>query len=192
MDYQINLIQNKKYKEINFNKVSKIHISGEEINKKENSENKNNNIDNNYHKLNNLDNVDNFSTKLNKLIHSMKKYSENEKKINIINIQDFKRSIFTDYSKNKNLILPFNSIDNFNLSQKEINNNRIQQKENSFLGFKSKRYFINEFDKQKLFNYKSNEEENKSFVIFKDGVIKIKTNEFIDTNEKNEIFKINL
>ena len=179
MDYQINLIQNKKYKEINFNKVSKIHISGEEINKKENSENKNNNIDN-------------FSTKLNKLIHSMKKYSENEKKINIINIQDFKRSIFTDYSKNKNLILPFNSIDNFNLSQKEINNNRIQQKENLFLGFKSKRDFINEFDKQKIFNYKSNEEENKSFVIFKDGIIKIKTNEFIDTNEKNEIFKINL
>ena len=199
MDYQTYLVQNKKYKEINFKEISKIQITGEKINKNKTSENKKNDIDNyntkNY-QLNNQNNIDFLTLKLSKLMNSMKKYSQNEKKRNISNIKEFKRSIFIDYSGNKDLILTCNSIDNIVFSEKEINYNRIQEKENSqnniFLGNKSKREFINEFDNQKILNNISNEEENKSFVIFKDGIIKIKTNEFIDTNEKNEIFKINL
>ncbi len=198
MDYQTYLVQNKKYKEINFKEISKIQITGEKINKNKNSENKKNDIDNyntkNY-QLNNQNNIDFLTLKLSKLMNSMKKYSQNEKKRNISNIKEFKRSIFIDYSGNKDLILTCNSIDNIVFSEKEINYNRIQEKENSqnniFLGNKSKREFINEFDNQKILNNISNEEENKSFVIVKDGIVKIKTNEFIDKNENNELSQIN-
>ena len=198
MDYQTYLVQNKKYKEINFKEISKIQITGEKINKNKNSENKKNDIDNyntkNY-QLNNQNNIDFLTLKLSKLMNSMKKYSQNEKKRNISNIKEFKRSIFIDYSGNKDLILTCNSIDNIFFSEKEINYNRIQEKENSqnniFLGNKSKREFINEFDNQKILNNISNEEENKSFVIVKDGIVKIKTNEFIDKNENNELSQIN-
>ena len=198
MDYQTYLVQNKKYKEINFKEISKIQITGEKINKNKNSENKKNDIDNNNSKnyqLNNQNNIDFLTLKLSKLMNSMKKYSQNEKKRNISNIKEFKRSIFIDYSGNKDLILTCNSIDNIVFSEKEINYNRIQEKENSqnniFLGNKSKREFINEFDNQKILNNISNEEENKSFVIVKDGIVKIKTNEFIDKNENNELSQIN-
>ena len=198
MDYQTYLVQNKKYKEINFKEISKIQITGEKINKNKNSENKKNDIDNNNTKnyqLNNQNNIDFLTLKLSKLMNSMKKYSQNEKKRNISNIKEFKRSIFIDYSGNKDLILTCNSIDNIVFSEKEINYNRIQEKENSqnniFLGNKSKREFINEFDNQKILNNISNEEENKSFVIVKDGIVKIKTNEFIDKNENNELSQIN-
>ncbi len=198
MDYQTNLVQNKEYKEINFNEITKINIIGEEMNKNNNSENKKNDVDDkntkNY-KLNNHYNIEYLTLKLSKLMNSMKKNPQNKKEINKSNIKDFKRSIFIDYSGNKNLTFPFNSIDNLVLSEKEINYSRIQEKENLqnniFLGNKSKREFINEFDNQKILNNISNEEENKSFVIVKDGIVKIKTNEFIDKNENNELSQIN-
>ena len=196
MDYQTNLVQNKEYKEINFNEITKINIIGEEMNKK--SENKKNDVDDkntkNY-QLNNHYNIEYLTLKLSKLMNSMKKNPQNKKEINKSNIKDFKRSIFIDYSGNKNLTFPFNSIDNLVLSGKEINYSRIQEKENLqnniFLGNKSKREFIKEFDNQNILNNISNEEDNQSFVIFKDGIIKIKTNDAIEKNENNELYQIN-
>ena len=196
MDYQTNLVQNKEYKEINFNEITKINIIGEEMNKK--SENKKNDVDDkntkNY-QLNNHYNIEYLTLKLSKLMNSMKKNPQNKKEINKSNIKDFKRSIFIDYSGNKNLTFPFNSIDNLVLSEKEINYSRIQEKENLqnniFLGNKSKREFIKEFDNQNILNNISNEEDNQSFVIFKDGIIKIKTNDAIEKNENNELYQIN-
>ena len=198
MDYQTNLVQNKEYKEINFNEITKINIIGEEMNKNKNSENKKNDVDDkntkNY-KLNNHYNIEYLTLKLSKLMNSMKKNPQNKKEINKSNIKDFKRSIFIDYSGNKNLTFPFNSIDNLVLTEKEINYSRIQEKENLqnniFLGNKSKREFIKEFDNQNILNNISNEEDNQSFVIVKDGIIKIKTNDVIEKNDNNELYQIN-
>lgn len=135
-----------------------------------------------------INNEQTFISKLDKLKNSMKCFAKNNSKE--INFKNFQRDIFINYSNNIKFVQPNISNENIILLQKEISNLQKENTQNiNYLGHKIKRENSIEQGK-KILNNKSND-ENKNLVMFKDGILKIRTNELIDSNENNDINQFN-
>jgi hypothetical protein len=196
-----NINQEKKNetKEINFNNISKINYIYNALKIKE----KNYYL---HHKQTQSDNskiFQNLKSKFNKLKIAKIKYND-IKKNEKLNIKDFTRNIFVNYSLNTSLFQ--NNIEKDDLTEiNDLTSSSSFQKDNQIsdfiLGIKSKRNLENETEtnnfelKKELIEEKNSNkdliEEKNSIVSFTNGIIRIRKKE-IDDSVNNEKIQSNI
>ena len=167
------LIQKKNLekKEINNNNIPLLNI-------KENIPQSNNLIPNKVNQntlFNSLNNFDNLKQNFNKLKNTMKKFDKN----NFIDIKDFKRNLYVEYTNNT-------KFENNHLTEKNNSPSKIvknNSKTNSILGIKTNRKEENELEINLISN--DNLNENNPLVSFKDGILRIDKEEINDSSQNN-------
>ena len=167
------LIQKKNLekKEINNNNIPLLNI-------KENIPQSNNLIPNKVNQntlFNSLNNFDNLKQNFNKLKNTMKKFDKN----NFIDIKDFKRNLYVEYTNNT-------KFENNHLTEKNNSPSKIvknNSKTNSILGIKTNRKEENELEIN--LNSNDNLNENNPLVSFKDGILRIDKEEINDSSQNN-------
>ena len=140
--------------------------------------------------------IQNLIMKFEKLMNVMNINKNINVEKNKNNLKNFKRNLFINYSNTNNFLFPNFINNNKQLINKEIPTNLNLQKENSenniYLGNKIKRKKKNKNEQSNnILNNKKNDNDNKNYVMFEEGIIKIKTNEIINSNEINDIIKYN-
>ena len=165
------LIQKKNLekKEINNNNIPLLNI-------KENIPQSNNLIPNKVNQntlFNSLNNFDNLKQNFNKLKNTMKKFDKN----NFIDIKDFKRNLYVEYTNNT-------KFENYYLIEKNNSPSKLlKNNSNTIIGIKTNRKEENELEINLISN--DNLNENNPLVSFKDGILRIDTNEIYDSYQNN-------
>ncbi len=128
-----------------------------------------------------------LTNKLDKLKNAMMIYNKNKNKEEI-NYKKLNRDIFINYTHNMKFVIPnvLNKIMSFKKEFANYEKENIQK--NIYLGKKNKRE--NQFSNNILFD-KSKDNYNKNYVIFQNGIIKIRTNEMNDSNGIDNNIQLN-
>ncbi len=128
-----------------------------------------------------------LTNKLDKLKNAMMIYNKNKNKEEI-NYKKLNRDIFINYTHNMKFVIPnvINKIMSFKKEFANYEKENIQK--NIYLGKKNKRE--NQFSNNILFD-KSKDNDNKNYVIFQNGIIKIRTNEMNDSNGIDNNIQLN-
>ena len=125
--------------------------------------------------FNSLNNFDILKQNLKNLKNSMKEFDKN----NFIDIKDFKRDLFINYSYNPKFENYYLIEKNNSPSKLLKNNSNIK----SILGNKTNRKEENKVEIN--LNSKDNLKVNNPLVSFKDGILRIDTNEIYDSYQNN-------
>ncbi len=126
-----------------------------------------------------------LTNKLDKLKNAMMIYNKNKNKEEI-NYKKLNRDIFINYTHNMKFVIPnvLNKIMSFKKEFANYEKENIQK--NIYLGKKNKRE--NQFSNNILFD---KSKDNKNYVIFQNGIIKIRTNEMNDSNGIDNNIQLN-
>ena len=127
-----------------------------------------------------LNNFDILKQNLKNLKNSMKEFDKN----NFIDIKDFKRDLFINYSYNPKFENYYLIEKNNSPSKLLKNNSNIK----SILGNKTNRKEENKVEIN--LNSKDNLKVNNPLVSFKDGILRIDTNEIYDSYQNNKYVKL--
>ena len=151
----------------------------EKKNDNQNKENIMNEIKNNLNQILQNESIKNdtiLTNKLDKLKNAMMIYNKKKNKEEI-NYKKLNRDVFVNYTNNIKFVIP-NVLNNKKSFKKEFPNLEKENiQKNIYLGKKNKRE--NKFSNN-ILNDKSKDNDNKNYVIFQNGIIKIRTNEIND------------
>ncbi len=185
----VNNENKKEINEINFNNISKINYTYHTLRLKEKKYLHHKQLKNQFDYFKTYENL---ITKLNKLKNKKIKFNDVKKNQNL-NIKDFTRNIFVNYSRNSYLIQDIIQKDD-STEKDDLTSTSSQTKENRItdliLGLKTKRNLETETETNYSELKKNLTEEKDSIVSFENGILRIQKKE-IDDSIKNEIIQDN-
>ena len=162
----------------------------EKKNDNQNKENIMNEIKNNLNQILQNESIKNdtiLTNKLDKLKNAMMIYNKKKNKEEI-NYKKLNRDVFVNYTNNIKFVIPnvLNKKKSFKKEFPNLEKENIQK--NIYLRKKNKRE--NKFSNN-ILNDKSKDNDNKNYVIFQNGIIKIRTNEINDSNGIDNNIQLN-